>query len=607
MKLSNQQEQQLKALIEMETPKWVTKEIYTQLVNEWGTLKIDYDQFIESVSNLFGIPTHEMIINPVWKSISVRVSPKVFTDLYQQGRLISSPATGQDPKIVIPENIQTASEHAGYQWGNSEGAHWLEWGTFNLILYPGAIFVLEPVDVEHRLWGLIGFQLGIVSLSSDKPLFYEDIRLIDGKIEVNDLTLSEIVVLANDNVKAGVTSLITQDDILKRFNKGKFLTTILPMYSEAECHEYYRVKNKRSGKTKPQLMHAKDEVANLMIKKFSSLKNHRFAASSDCLHPFYQYCFSNSSKTSLYTFMLSHLLFQYLNSNGFLKHYTTDSSLIDEFVKTKGYTKCTIPYDTNSEKQLLEILDYLYDMFSRTSNQKDPSKQRILLLLELTNYLTTNNLFIYDKDAFMTAFNSFWDEKYYTWKKDENGIEYQTDTRDEFGNYVTNSDPKSYNKAFTILRVGLLCNDDKSLVYDKSIINSLGIKEIGGYIPRLFTSKVIEKSAKINKNLDIDGKEFNPKEKPVGGHIISDFELSFMSDEERDEALLNEGINGGFKHDNNCRAMSSYHNLRMNVLRLSEYMKIINEDDSVIRQAIAEKRKQILNHSPKKAVAKKKK
>ncbi len=145
------------------------------------------------------------------------------------------------------------------------------------------------------------------------------------------------------------------------------------------------------------------------------------------------------------------------------------------------------------------------------------------------------------------------------------------------------------------------------MVYDKSIINSLGIKEIGGYIPRLFTSKVIEKSAKINKNLDIDGKEFNPKEKPVGGHIISDFELSFMSDEERDEALLNEGINGGFKHDNNCRAMSSYHNLRMNVLRLSEYMKIINEDDSVIRQAIAEKRKQILNHSPKKAVAKKKK
>jgi hypothetical protein len=607
MKLSNQQEQQLKALIEMETPVWVTKEIYTQLVNEWGTLKLDYDNFVANVSDLFTIAPNELMINPVWKSISFRVSPKIFAEFYQKGRLISSPATGQDPKIVTSENIETASEHAGYQWGNIDGAHWLEWGTFNLILYPGGIFVLEPVDVEHRLWGLIGFQLGIVKLSSDKTLYYEDIRIEGGRIEVNDLYLSEIVVLANDSLKSNVTSIITEEDILKRFNKGKFLTTILPMYSEADCHEYYRVKNKRSGKSKPQLMHAKDEVSNLLIKKFSSLKNHRFTASTDCLHPFYQHCFTNSSKTSLYTFMVSHLLFQYLNSDGFLKHYTTDSSLVDEFIRTKGYTKCNLPYDDSSEKQLLETLDYLYDMFSRTPEEKDPSKQRILLLLELTKYLTNSNLFIYDKDTFMKSFNDFWDEKYYTWKLDDNGLEYQTDTRDEFGNYVTNSDSKSYNRAFNILRVGLLCNNDKSLVYDKSIIDSLGIKEIGGYIPRLFSPKVIEKSAKTHKYLDIDDKPFNTKEKPVGGHIISDFELTFLSDEERDNALLNEGITGGFKHDNNCRAMSSYHNLRMNVLRLSEYMKIINEDDSVIRKAIAEKRKVILNYSPKKAVAKKKK
>ena len=377
------------------------------------------------------------------------------------------------------------------------------------------------------------------------------------------------------------------------------------MYSESECHEYYRVKNTRSGKTKPQLMHAKDEEANLRIKRFSSLKNHRFPAALDSLHPFYLNCFGETSKTNLYTFMLSHLLFQYLNADGFLKHGTTDNNLIDEYVKTKAYATSNLVYDDLSEIQLLETLDYLYDMFGR-SQQKDLSKQRILFLLELTKYLTKNKLFIYDKDVFMQKFDEFWDDVYYI-KEEQNGVLVSTSTRDHFGNYATNADAKSYRAAFEIIRKGLLCNGDETLLYDKSIIDSLGIKQIGGYIPRLFSNKVIEKSAKVHKNLDIDGTEFSFKEKPVGGHIISDFELSFMSDSERDEALLLEGIGGGFKHDNNCRAMSSYHNLRMNILRLSEYMKIINEDDSIIKKAIAEKRKQILKQSPKKAVAKKKK
>jgi len=34
----------------------------------------------------------------------------------------------------------------------------------------------------------------------------------------------------------------------------------------------------------------------------------------------------------------------------------------------------------------------------------------------------------------------------------------------------------------------------------------------------------------------------------------------------------------------NCRAMSSYHNLRMGVLRLSEYIKVIDLDDSQLNE-----------------------
>ena len=111
---------------------------------------------------------------------------------------------------------------------------------------------------------------------------------------------------------------------------------------------------------------------------------------------------------------------------------------------------------------------------------------------------------------------------------------------------------------------------------------------VGSKIPRLFKQYVIDKSAKDYKGLDIDDKPFT--EKPVGGHIISDFELSTLNDEQRSEAFLSEGLGSKFSHDKNCRAMSSYHNLRMGILRLSEYMEIINESDDVVKKAIYDKK-----------------
>jgi hypothetical protein len=60
-------------------------------------------------------------------------------------------------------------------------------------------------------------------------------------------------------------------------------------------------------------------------------------------------------------------------------------------------------------------------------------------------------------------------------------------------------------------------------------------------------------------------------------------ELIRMTDKERDEAFKAEGLGDEFDFDKNCRAMSSYHNQRMGVLRLSEYLLVINESDSVVR------------------------
>ena len=599
MKLTNVQKQQLNNLIEMTAPNWVTKPVYAKLINSWSSLKFDDDTFWQFLSDMFQIEKGDIQTNPTWKSVSFRISPRFFFELYTNGNLISSPATGQDPKNVTNENKQIAAEHAGYQWGTDDGSMWLEYGTFNLIQYPNGKVVIEPVDVEHRLWGMIGFPMGIVPLVSDKPIYFKSQFLKDGKIKVNGLYLAEIVDLANDNRKDVSVITFTEKHIKDRFFKGKFPTTILPMYSQAECHEYYRVKNSRSNKTKPQLMHARDEDANLKIKAFSSIKNHNFAGSSDRLHPFYDFCFSDEAKIKLKTFMISHLLFQFNSAGEFIP--PTDKALISEFIDSEGYNTYKVPYNDVSEQSLLSTLNFLYDIFSK-SNGMDPSRQRIILMLMLDKYLSNNSLFIGDKETFINKFDECWDELYYT--RDEETGE-QLSVRDKFGFYITNSDIASQTKAFNLFITAFLCGGKKSLKYDESIIETLGIYKLGNSLPRLFTPKQIEKSLKKYQNIDIDGDEFAEDEMIVDGHIISDFELLKMNDIERDNALLAEGIAGGFTHEKNCRAMSAYHNLRMSILRVSEYMEIIDKSDVVVRKAIQAKRKAILN--AKMTVSKKKK
>ena len=64
-----------------------------------------------------------------------------------------------------------------------------------------------------------------------------------------------------------------------------------------------------------------------------------------------------------------------------------------------------------------------------------------------------------------------------------------------------------------------------------------------------------------------------------------------MTDSERDEAFQEEGIADKFDFNLNCRASSSYHNQRMGVLRLSEYLKIMNKSDEEVKEI--EKKKKI--------------
>jgi hypothetical protein len=82
--------------------------------------------------------------------------------------------------------------------------------------------------------------------------------------------------------------------------------------------------------------------------------------------------------------------------------------------------------------------------------------------------------------------------------------------------------------------------------------------------------------------MDVDGKLLTTK--PVGGHRISDMELIRMTPKERNQAFIDEEISDTFDFSKNCRAMSKYHNLRMGVLRLSEYLPIM-DTEKMVREA----------------------
>ena len=94
----------------------------------------------------------------------------------------------------------------------------------------------------------------------------------------------------------------------------------------------------------------------------------------------------------------------------------------------------------------------------------------------------------------------------------------------------------------------------------------------------------------------MDGKLLTTK--PAAGHRISDMELIRMTPEQRTQAFIDEGLGDTFDFNKNCRAMSKYHNLRMGVLRLSEYLPIIDNDKEVRKLRIKKynelKQKEIL-------------
>lgn len=585
----------LTELIEMTTPEWLTEEVYQDYQKNF-----DYYQkklsnphnFQSAIQSLPGKPNIIGQPNYQWGYIDVTVTAKFFVDMWKQGRIISPPSTGQDPKSFSKANHTTASEHFGNMWGDNSGSFWLREGVLNLVQYPPGAnddgdYILEATDIEHRLWGIIGGALGYIPLKSTEELTYSDPSIkrevepgvFANHIIVNNLTIHQIVEEANKYSD----KTITLDNVRARYYEDNMLfkLRLLPMYSEKQCHNFYGILNKQSNKTEAQLLHAKTYDSNFWIKKHSSVKLQRFKAANFKLHSFYE-LFDNSLLMKLESFMYSHLLLQNVIKGHFVE--STDAKLRTEIENTFGYQKTWESEDIEDIKeQLFEKLDLLYKFYSQIDNPRF-SRQAIQQILKSIEWLEEENQVIFDWNLFANALYDFIE----THRVHQSGPDEGTKTK--FGVNMGASNIGDYKHAFTYIK--------KNFLQEYIVKNGLDSKEIGvitksDRIPRLFSNEVIDDSEKEHKGTDIDNTPI--KGRRVGGHIISDYELVRMTDEERVQAFIDEDLGDEFDFDLNCRAMSCKHNLRMSILRLSEYLSVMNESDDVVKQKIREKKESLKN------------
>lgn len=619
-----ERKQKLTELIEMKTPTWLTPEVYQDYKAKFGfykTTEFTPSAFQTAVEDLPGIISGSVTAqNPQWKYIDANVTAEFFYRMWEDKRLISPPSTGQDPKTWSKSNYETACEHFGNMWGDVNGSYWLREGTLNLVYYQERQdYVLEATDIEHRLWGIIGGAKGLLELKSDKSLWFtspnirrskedelinlqamSDLDIEQSKkeqlagmsIQVNGLTIDDIAVEASKYSDIE----IKKDEVLKfYFKKTKiFKIRLLPMFTDKECHNFYKTLNKASNKTLPQLLHASTYDSIFWIKENSSIKLENFGGGHFNLHPFYKQLFPNSLKINLETFMISNLLFQYVTKKKG-KHFveSTDAKIKSYIEDTHGYQKDWESDEIEDIKDsVIEKLDILYKFYSEIENPKF-SRQVIQQVLRTIEWLEEEgNKVIFDWNLFANSLYDFIEQKRVHPKTNADGTKNKLKgTKTPFGVDLGASNIRNYESAFNHIKDEFLFK----YLYKGSKDDSkqIGITNYSDRIPRLFSNEVIDDSEKKHKGKDIDNTPISGRR--VGGHIISDFELIRLSDEERVQAFIDEDLGDEFDFDLNCRAMSSYHNLRMSILRLSEYLSVMNDSDEVVKQKIREKKESLKN------------
>tara|TARA_R110001583_G_scaffold16868_1_gene68909 strand:+ start:471 stop:2279 length:1809 start_codon:yes stop_codon:yes gene_type:complete len=517
-------------------------------------------------------------------------SPEFLYHRYIEGYLISSPDSGQDPKVWSIKNLHTASKHAARQWGYFEDvgeyilpdgsvdptppSSWHEYGTFNLVMIENKLIIV-PIDVEHRNWGLVGFPLGIVPLPEkfEKLYFYNDDlpevydEVLDKHVKricVNGMFLSDIV----EKCKNLGAYNVTEETVRERFWSNKFNFRFLPFYSRAKTEKFFSDINDSSIKTPVQLFHGKPNESLYWFKDYSSIKVTKFKPSGKSLHPLFENM-TETSLVSLESLMISVLVGQF-NKEGRTIVDRGDKYLIDKFNQ----------YDENEKIVIMEDLDFLHSITSKYIDVGQNifglqiTRPLAQILLTINDKFKSLGYIIVDKALFINDFQRWFGDNQET-ANGEVSI---------FAGHWRKGPAAQAEAAYEIIQEEFL--ED----FDKNRLRKIGVIKKPKIVSRTFSKKVINDDYKKQNGKDVDNETYVY---PVGGHIIADMELIRMTSDERDEAFKQEDLGDKFDFDKNCRAMSSRHNLRMGVLRLSEYKSIINESDAVVKKAVLKKYKEL--------------
>jgi hypothetical protein len=578
-KLRKLRKAQFTKLCEWPAPEWLTKDIYQEFLETRDELSKDFQMHLALSTLLGNFETSKLTYNEAWGYYDIAASPKFLSMKYLDGTLLSSPDSGQDSKTYSIDGLRVASKHAARHWGwndknnalNPDGSpkqtapsQWTGVKVFNII-YINKKLVIVPIDCEHRLWGVIGFPMDCVPMPEnyedlyfyhpDLPERYdEELETNVRRVKINGLYLSEIVNLCHE--KGAVN--VTEETIKERFWSNTANFRFLPSFSRFDTERYFGECNDTSQKSLVQLFHAKPNETMYWIKDFSSIKVTEFEPSGKSLHELYN-SLPSAKLFSLESLMLSVLVGEY-NILGRKLINRGDKFLTDSFAEHNEYSN-------ELRVSILNDLDLVYSLTSKYINLIDgkdlePTRPLILNLLHMNDKFEDLGYCIADKALFINS----WQEWF------EDNQETNTGEMTIFAGH--------WRKAGNFKQTFKLIQEDFLNDFDKETLRSIGVVKQPLHQPRAFSKKTITDSYNEENGLDIDGSSFVH---PVGGHIISDMELARMTEEEKNQAFSDEGLGDTFDFDKNCRAMSGHHNRRMGVLRLSEYMKVINDSDEIVK------------------------
>jgi hypothetical protein len=555
--LDDKQHQKLTDLIHMKSPEWMNLESAQKTLSVWDESRE------EVIEDLIGILDLNYGINfrngpsahPRFKSVEGYVKASQYLDLWNSGRIIST-SEAQDAKDLIQKTFNDAQSHATNHWNNQ----WIQPGHLNIekwYLSDGSsMWVVQPVDFEHRLWGIVGFLLGIVPLGPNA-------RPWNG-IEVAGLFINEISRKTEKSVQ----------EVTTKFDLSYHKCVMLPMMNTKDKCDYFTDINTHSAKTDLQFAHSITHDLNNAIKKTTSIKVNNDNSNDNKLNSFSN-TFTDSEKYSLRPYEYGIGIWKFMDND--YKFCSMSKA------KLRGFIEKNENYSVNKDDEI-EFNNNFEILFNATKYKHLKfSLQKGILFIKMLKDLEENDFYTICLKTFSKDFAEWIEEESYE-IKNVDGVDEEVKTG--FSGELDRANTKEHYITLykRIKKDFLKYNDEK-------VLNEMGIVSKPQKLPRSWSPENRNRNLKLWENKDPDGKIISMYDNTHFGHLVSDFELSRLTDEERkevfkeeNEALKKYGYRTITGHENNYRVISERHNYRQGIMRMSDYHNILDTTDDTDEQ-----------------------